>query len=366
MTEQPVSLADIPLMRRTLGHGASIRGRTLHGGRKTRLTLHPAEPGSGVRFWCAVPHQRGTEIPAFWTHAVDSIYCTALRSDSGIEIRTVEHLLFALFACGIDDVLIELDGDEVPILDGSAAPLFDLLRDAGTVGSDCPRRFIELVRPVTLEIGRTWLTLEPCDGFEIDLSLPLRIGLQRWVGKGDFDTLSREIAPARTFGQIRRALPAMILSRFGGPRILRGASMGCALVYHGNRVLNRGGLREADDAVALEQTERGREPLARLLVRHELGERLRAVAAGEDRCQGGMADHGLPARRLAVEYILVDIRQRTQLQEAFIIVVAARHPTAFCHARFHSGNPTKRIIQPEGAVVMPVITNEHIRTGRLR
>ncbi len=249
MTEQPLVQAEIPVMRRTLGRDVSLEGRTLHGGRRTRLALRPAAPESGIRFRRVDRRGRGVEIPALWTHAVDSALCAALRSDDGVEIRTVEHLLFALSVCGIDDVLVELDGDEVPILDGSAAPFLELVRDAGTADFDRPRRFIEILQPVTLEMDRTRLTLEPHDGFALDLTLPLLIGPQRWAGAGDFETLSREIAPARTFGQISHALPAKIMSWFGGPRILRGASMGCALVYHKDRVLNRGGLRLPDEPV---------------------------------------------------------------------------------------------------------------------
>lgn len=249
MTEQPLAQADIPIMRRTLGRQVSLGGRTLHGGRRTRVTLLPAETESGIRFRRVDRRGRGIEIPALWTHAVDSPLCTALRSEDGTEIRTVEHLLFALSVCGIDDALVELDGDEVPILDGSAAPFLELVQDAGTADSDHPRRFIKILRPVTLEMDRTRLTLEPHDGFALDLTLPLLIGTQRWAGAGDFKTLSREIAPARTFGQISHALPAKFLSWLGGPRILRGASMECALVYHKDRVLNRGGLRLPDEPV---------------------------------------------------------------------------------------------------------------------
>jgi len=249
VTDQSLADADTPIMRRTLCRQVSLEGRTLHGGRRTRATLFPAEPDSGVRFRCVHRRGQGVEIPALWTHAVDSTLCTALRSEDGNEIRTVEHLLFALSICGIDDALVELDGDEVPILDGSAAPFLELVRDAGTAESDRPRRFIEILRPVTLKMGRTKLTLEPHDGFALDLTLPLLIGTQRWAGNGDYETLSQEIAPARTFGQISHALPAKILSWLGGPRILRGASMDCALVYHKDRVLNRGGLRLPDEAV---------------------------------------------------------------------------------------------------------------------
>lgn len=236
-------------MRRTLRRPVSLQGRTLHSGRRTRATLRPAEPGTGILFRRTDRRGRGAEIPALWKFAVDSLYCTALRSSDGVEIRTVEHLLFALTACGIDDALIELDGDEVPILDGSAAPFVDSLRDAGTAESDRPLRFIELLRPIALEAGKARLALEPHGGFALDVSLPLMIGPQRWAGAADGDTLCREIAPARTFGQVKHALPAMLMSWVGGPRIFRGASMGCALVYHRDRVLNPEGMRLPDEPV---------------------------------------------------------------------------------------------------------------------
>jgi len=249
VTEQPLVRAGAPVMRRTLGSPASLRGRTLHGGRQTRVTLNPAEPASGLRFRRVDRRGQGAVIPALWTHAVDSILCTALRSDGGVEIRTVEHLLFALVAQGIDDALIDLDGDEVPITDGSAVPFLDLVGEAGIVETATPRRYIRLLRPVSFETNRTRLLLEPYEGLELDLTLPLLIGTQHWAGAGDSETLRREIGPARTFGQISHALPAKIASWLGGPRILRGASMACALVYHKDRVLNPGGLRLPDEPV---------------------------------------------------------------------------------------------------------------------
>jgi len=249
VTEQPLAHADTPIMRRTLARRVSLRGRTLHGGQRIRLTLHPAEADSGIRFRRTGRRGRDAEIPALWTHAVDSILCTALRAENGVEIRTVEHLLFALAVGGVDDALIELDGDEVPILDGSAAPFLALLCEAGTAETGRPRRFIELRRPISFAWKRSRFALEPHDGLALDITLPLLIGPQRWAGAGDADTLRREIAPARTFGQIGRALPAKVLSWLGGPRILRGASLSCALVYHKDRVLNREGMRLPDEPV---------------------------------------------------------------------------------------------------------------------
>jgi UDP-3-O-[3-hydroxymyristoyl] N-acetylglucosamine deacetylase len=237
-------------MRQTLGASVSVRGITLHGGQKLTLTLHPAPAGTGIRFRRTDRRGRGAELPALWRYAIDSRLCTTLQDERGIQVRTVEHLLFALAVLGIDDLVAEIDGDELPILDGSGAPFVELVASGGVARSDQPRSWIEVLRPVAVADGVSHIALAPCPVFAIDLAVPLRdFGLLRWQGTVTPDTLRTEIAPARTYGAITQALPAMILSRLGLMRLLRGASLSCALVLHRKRVLNPGGFRLPDEMV---------------------------------------------------------------------------------------------------------------------
>jgi UDP-3-O-[3-hydroxymyristoyl] N-acetylglucosamine deacetylase len=214
------------------------------------MRLLPAPPGSGVRFRRTDRRAAGIEIAASWRNVVTAPLCTMLSDGAGTNVRTIEHLMCALYACDIDNVLVELDSEELPILDGSAAPLVQLIDAAGTAEQVAPRRFIRVLRPVAVAEGKTRLELQPAEEFAIDVTLAMPdFGLLRWSGEATPAVVRREIAPARTFGRLKEALPALLLGRFGGPPLLRGASFTNALLVHGRRVLNRGGLRLSDEFV---------------------------------------------------------------------------------------------------------------------
>ena len=140
--------------RRTLKAAIGCVGIGLHSGKRVSLTLRPAEAGAGIRFRRT---DIGIEIPALYDHVVDTRLCTALGSAEAPEVRvgTVEHVMAALAGCGVDDAIIELDGPEVPILDGSAAPFVFLIDCTGLVaqaGLGLPEA-IEVLRPVRVQDG---------------------------------------------------------------------------------------------------------------------------------------------------------------------------------------------------------------------
>ena len=234
----------------TLRNPAHCRGIGLHTGRPVSMRLLPGAPGSGVVFRRTDRHAAGIEIAASWRNVVQAPLCTMLSDGAGTRVRTVEHLMCALYACEIDNVAVELDGEELPILDGSAAPLVQLIDAAGKARQEAPRRFIRVLRPVAIADGKTRLELAPAAEFTVDVTLAMpNFGLLRWRGEAAPATVRREIAPARTFGRLKEAIPAMLIGRLGGPPMLRGASLANALAVHGRRVLNRGGLRLEDEFV---------------------------------------------------------------------------------------------------------------------
>ncbi len=212
------------------------------------MSILPAAAGHGVAF--RRKDKNGTVIPASWQLAVDRPLCTTLTSGEGISVRTTEHLMCALYACGIDNALVEIDRDEVPIMDGSAAPFVDLIASAGQETQGNPRRFIRIEKPVEFRHKKSRIWAEPADDFSLRIVLGVPgFGRMEWSGPATRDRIREEITPARTFGRLEGAIPLMIASRLGGPRLLRGASLKNAVVFWKGRVLNRGGLRFENEFV---------------------------------------------------------------------------------------------------------------------
>ena len=233
--------------QRTLATSIGTRGVGVHGGLPVTLQLHPAAPGHGIVFQRSDLPVTAARIPARWDRVVDTRLCTMIGNAHGTTVSTIEHLMAALRACGIDNALVELDGPEVPILDGSAALWLALIDRAGTVAQTARRREILVQRALRVDIGGDrWAMLlphaQPRFTATIDFEDPA-IGRQRFDTLLDEHTFRRDIAAARTFGFMAdiRALQAT-------GRTL-GGSMDNAVVVDRGRVLNPGGLRFPDEFV---------------------------------------------------------------------------------------------------------------------
>lgn len=189
--------------RTTLRTTVSCAGVGLHTGRQVELTLRPAAAGHGVRFWVRPP---GIEIPARVDALARLDHATTL-SHGGVAVHTVEHLLSALRGLGVDDVRVELDGPEVPVLDGSAMPFVELILAAGLRVLDAPRRYIRVLKPVEVVMTGKRARLSPCDdGFEVDYTIAFDHPLlrhQQMCLSVTPERYAADIAPARTFGFLR-------------------------------------------------------------------------------------------------------------------------------------------------------------------
>ena len=207
------------------------------------MTLHPAPPDTGIVFrrtgW-------SVEISAHWTNTIDSPLCTVLSNGEGIKIGTIEHLMAALAGAAIDNVVVELDGPEVPIMDGSAAPFLFLIECAGIVQQDAVRRAIKVLKPVGDTADGATAALVPDHGFsmsfEIDFDNPM-IRRQEISLVFDADTFKAELSRARTFGLLDE------VDRLRAAGFVRGGSLDNAVVVGRDHVLNTGGLRYADEFV---------------------------------------------------------------------------------------------------------------------
>jgi UDP-3-O-[3-hydroxymyristoyl] N-acetylglucosamine deacetylase len=229
--------------QRTLAGVATCRGIGLHGGERIAMSLRPAEADTGIVFRRV---DAGAEIPASWNHTIDATLCTTLSNGEGIEIKTIEHLMAALAGAGVDNAVVELDGAEVPAMDGSAAPFLTLIDRIGTVAQDLPRRAIKILKPIEIEDQGATAALLPDHGFsmsfEIEFEHPL-ISFQDMMVTFEADTFRSELSRARTFGMLDDVEPL----RAAG--LVQGGSLENAIVISGDRVLNRGGLRYADEFV---------------------------------------------------------------------------------------------------------------------
>jgi UDP-3-O-[3-hydroxymyristoyl] N-acetylglucosamine deacetylase len=185
--------------QRTLKRPTSCAGIGLHSGRKVTLSLKPAAAGSGIRFRRS--DLGGLEVPAAVNHLGAINYATGLMRDA-VRVDTVEHLLAALVSLGIDNVIVELNSPEVPIMDGSAAPFVYLIQEAGVRSLEAPKRFLKVRRPMSLTRGDKRIALYPSDHFKVTYSIAFDHPLLRHQSRTirlTSDSFVDDIAPARTF-----------------------------------------------------------------------------------------------------------------------------------------------------------------------
>ena len=232
------------IRQRTLKSVVTATGVGLHGGRKVRLVLRPSAPDSGIVFH-RVDLDPVVSMPADPYAVCDTRMCSGLQAGE-VKVGTVEHLMSALAGLGVDNLDVEVDAPEIPILDGSASPFVYLLRSAGVVEQDAPKRFLRVKKPVEFREGDKWVKLEPHEGFTLDFSIvfnhPAIDGTSTRVSV-DFGQQSYEqdVARARTFGFMQD----VEFMRANG--LALGGSLDNAIVMDEYRVLNSHGLRYADE-----------------------------------------------------------------------------------------------------------------------
>ena len=232
----------------TLRHPVAVSGIGVHSGLPVTLTLHPADDDAGIVFQrIATDGSIEREIRADVRAVTATEFATVLGDAKGPLCSTAEHLLAALRGLYVDNVVVEIDGPEVPIMDGSAAAFVDAIDQAGLTARALPRRYIEVIKPVSVTKDGACGELRPYQhGFrveaEIDFDHPL-IGQQALSLDIEPDTFRREIARARTFGFMRD------VSKLWSAGYALGASFENTLVVSEDRVLNPEGLRFADEFV---------------------------------------------------------------------------------------------------------------------
>jgi UDP-3-O-[3-hydroxymyristoyl] N-acetylglucosamine deacetylase len=232
----------------TLNDRVSLEGIGVHSGKPVSLTLHPAESDNGITFLRTnLGNGREREIDACHTTVIDTRLCTVIGDPSRGSVSTIEHLMAALGGLGVDNVVVEVDGPEMPIMDGSARAFVEAIDQVGIDTLRARRRSIKVLKPVRVECGRAWAEMLPYDrGFRLDIEIDFDcslIGRQRKALDLTPETFRRDLAGARTFGFVKDVEQLWKLG------LALGSSLENSVALGEDRVLNPEGLRWTDEFV---------------------------------------------------------------------------------------------------------------------
>lgn len=236
----------------TLARSLELSGRGLHTGRRVNVRVVPGEAG-GIVFRRMGRGRALADLPASPTMRLAQPLCTMLEDQSGVRVRTVEHLLASLLACEIDHAIVELDAEEVPILDGSALPWTQAINSCGRRSLPSRKRFIRVLQPISVEDGSGTknvrsMRIEPCDRYEMSVRNDLNgFGNLHWDGAITPASFATEIAPSRSYGRVKWAALAILVGYLRGVPILRGARLSSTAAIVGSKVI--GGMRLPDEFV---------------------------------------------------------------------------------------------------------------------
>lgn len=231
----------------TLKSHVSLSGIGVHSGKPVSIHFHPADADTGIVFHCSDASGKQKEIRALVSEVGGTDLCTVLGDPAGLHVATVEHVMASLFGLGIDNVMVEIDGVEAPILDGSAALLVEAFDHAGIERQAVKRRYIRILKPVRIENGASWAEFRPHDGtrFEIDIDFESAAIGRQYLGLDlDANRFRRDVSRARTFGFMKD------VERLWAAGFALGASLENSVVIGDDgRVINMEGLRYSDEFV---------------------------------------------------------------------------------------------------------------------
>lgn len=233
-------------MQNSLMTSVMFDGFGLHSGAAARMVVRPAPADYGIRFRRTDIADRDPVVQALWAMVTPSRLCTVVENAAGVSVSTIEHVMAALAGSGIHNAEIEIDGPEVPILDGSSAPFVAGFLAAGLEPLAAPVRAVRVLKAVEVREGAALARLEPAEMLEIDFQISFidaAIGDQAWRLNMSNGAFVRELSDSRTFC---RQSDVVAMQEAG---LARGGSLENAVVFDGDRILSPGGLRRADEPV---------------------------------------------------------------------------------------------------------------------
>ncbi len=234
------------IKQKTFKNSIGCMGVALHSGHKVSMTLKPGEPDSGIIFKRTDIAGKGAIIKASWDNVVETTLCTTLANEEGITIATVEHLMAALSSSEIDNALIEVNGPEVPVMDGSAAPFIFLVECAGTVEQERPRKFIRVLKAISIGDDKKSVSIVPSDSFTVEFDIDFEsaaVSHQSYSICLDGENFKNEVSRARTFGFLHE------VEALRAAGLAKGGSLENAVVVSGDKIINEDGLRYDNEFV---------------------------------------------------------------------------------------------------------------------
>ena len=234
------------IKQRTLKTSVHATGVGLHSGIKVEMTLRPAAPNSGIVFR-RIDLDPPAELKADPYLVTDTRLCSMLESGAA-KVSTVEHLMSALAGLGIDNLIVDLTGPEIPIMDGSSAPFVYLLQSAGIIEQDAAKQYVRILKPIEVRDGDKWARFVPHNGFKVEFTIDFKHPVFEKSGKTvsiDFadNAYTKEVSRARTFGFMHE------VEALRNNGLALGGSLDNAIVMDEYRVLNQDGLRYDDEFV---------------------------------------------------------------------------------------------------------------------
>ena len=237
-----------PGFQTTLADRVEVNGFGVHSAKPARIVIHPADTDSGIVFLrTGLPGGRERLLEAKWSHVTQTSLCTVIGDSTGASVSTIEHLMAALAGLQIDNAIVEIDGPEMPIMDGSSAAFVAAIDSVGLITQARRRRYIKILRNVEVVQGRSRATLAPSSrGFRLDVEIDFdvaTIGRQRRAFDLDPQVFRREISRARTFGFVSD------VKKLWQAGFALGSSLENSVALDGEAILNPEGLRYPDEFV---------------------------------------------------------------------------------------------------------------------
>ncbi|MFN7662456.1 MAG: UDP-3-O-acyl-N-acetylglucosamine deacetylase [Alphaproteobacteria bacterium] len=227
------------MFQKTIKQNVSITGVGAHSGIETKISLIPAPENHGIVFKRTDLTSKNI-IPALWSYVTDTRLCTTISNISNVSVSTIEHLMAALSAMEIDNLLIEINGAEVPILDGSAHPYLSILENIGTTTQNEKKSYLKILKPISVKQGESWAQIKPAqDGFSLHYTFRNRStnAFERYTSQDALKDFKNHLAPARTFGFLED------VEKLYAAGLAKGSSLENAVVFDEGKVLNPEGLR---------------------------------------------------------------------------------------------------------------------------
>ncbi len=233
------------LLQTTIANSISCYGIGVHSGKKTQVTLKSAPKDTGVIFIRTDVHLVDNKIQASYKNVFDTNLSTSIKNIAGTKVSTIEHLMAAIWGCNISNIIVEIDGPEVPIMDGSSQPFVFMIECAGIKKLTTPRKHLKLLKNIKIIDNGCEIIATPADDLHIDLAIDfnsLAIGKQQFSFSKNSNFI-KDIADSRTFGFVHE------LDYLQSKGLAKGASLDNAIGIDGDVILNHNGLRHEDEFV---------------------------------------------------------------------------------------------------------------------